>query len=324
MENNALYLVETPSQDVIDYAFGVVESKLALQSILPASAEDYRKSLRAFVPYLRGVSLSSLTRQQVEGALKGMLSSGKSPNTVLKRYVALNMALEHAVKVGDAARNVMDGIPRPQKIAPEQNPIVGEDLERLKSLLGGICERPWGVAVALCLYGGLRIEEACALKVSDVDFPSRMLRIRRAIGYGKGGSYVAPTKGKKQRSVPIPDALDAILRRWITLNQASSLSYGGDSWLLPSPSGGYLDARGAGRDWTAFCKLYGLRGLAGRKPSLHDLRHTYATRMVGAGMDVKLLQEILGHASAAITLDVYTSVEDASKRAACSLIQAAM
>lgn len=323
MEKNALYVVED-ARDVIDYALGVVENKLALQSILPASAEDYRKSLRAFVPYLRGVKLVSLTRNQVEAALKAMLASGKSPNTVLKRYVALNMALSHAVEVGDASENVMVGIPRPQKIAPEQNPLVGEDLERLKSLLDGISSQSWGVAVALCLYGGLRIEEACALKVSDVDFAARMLRIRRAIGYGKGGSYVAPTKGKKQRSVPIPDALGAVLRRWIASAQSKNLSFGNDSWLLPSDAGGYVDARGVGRKWTAFCKLYGIRGMAGRKPSLHDLRHTYATRMVGHGMDVKLLQEILGHSSASITLDVYASVEDGAKRAACDLIQAAM
>lgn len=323
MENSALYVVED-ARDVIDYALGVVENKLDLQSILPASAEDYRKSLRAFRPYLGGVKLAELTRQRVEASLKAMLSSGKSPNTVLKRYVALNMALEHAVSVGDAPKNVMVGIPRPQKIAPEQNPLVGDDLERLKSLLDGISSQTWGVAVALCLYGGLRIEEACALKVSDVDFASRMLRIRRAIGYGKGGSYVAPTKGKKTRSVPIPDALDDVLRRWIASMQSKDLSYGQNSWLLPSEAGEYADARGIGRKWTMFCKLYGLRGLAGRKPSLHDLRHTYATRMVGHGMDVKLLQEILGHSSAAITLDVYASVEPDAKRAACALIQAAI
>lgn len=299
----------------LDYCYSVVDRKLALRSIQPSSARDYRISLNAWRPFLDGLALSDLTPSLLESALASWLSDGLSPNTALKRHTALSMALRFAVQEKLIERNPLGSVPRPRKDPPQPNPIVGYDLERLKSLLSSLSLRPWVVAVHLCLYAGLRSEEACALKATDIDLSTGLGYVRRAIGYGDGGAYIAPTKTRRMRDFPICDQLADVLGRWL----------GGKNrrgWLLGDSK--WLDPRMVGRKWSALCEMEDYIGLAGRKPTLHDLRHTFATACVRANMDVKTLQSILGHSSAAMTLDVYAAADPSAKLAARSLIGAAI
>lgn len=300
---------------VLEYARAYIERKAALNSIQPSTAADYRKTLAGWKPYLEGLTLEELTPAHLADSLEEMLSSS-SPTTVLKRYVFLNSVLSSAVKRGDIARNPLESVPRPRRNPLPQNPIVGEELSRLKALLPHLKLSPWVVAVWLCLYAGLRAEEACGLKVSDVDLESRVGWVRRAIGCANGRHYVAPTKNKRTRDFPISEALADVLSRWVAGAEPNS-------WLLTRcetmPTG-----RSIGDRWSLLCDVLDFRGRDGRKPTLHDLRHTFATQCVKAGMDIKTLQSILGHSSAAMTLDIYASPDASAKAAASSLIDLAI
>lgn len=310
-----------PTPDVLDYAAQVIDEKLALHAILPASATDYRKSMAAWKPFLSGTQLHEVTSEQIKTGLMTMLRT-LSPNTVIKRYVALNMAFAHAVSVGDIRTNPMDTIPRPRREAPEQNPLSKESVQRLKELLALIPASPWTMMVYLCLMAGLRSEEAAALQLRDIDLEARKGWIRRAVGYGDGGSYIAAPKSKQARDFAISEGLAAQLEPWIRQHVAEC----GDSptkWLLGTDER-WADARSLGRDWSRFCDLCSITGIAGRKPTLHDLRHTFATRCIASGMDVKTLQSLLGHASAAITLDVYASADVEAKAASATIIDQAI
>ena len=303
--------------ECMEYCYEAIERKLALKAIQPSTARDYRISLNAWVPYLSGIELGEVTRGHVERGLADMLARGIAANTALKRHVALNMALSQAVAEEKISRNPMDGLPKPKKTRPEQNPLAGYELDRVKSLLSSMTQRPWVIAVQLCLYAGLRIEEACALQVQDIDLAAGVGWVRRAIGYGDGGAYVAPPKGGRPRDFPLCDNLLSVLS-----SHLAGKNRGAGSWLLGSTR--WLDPRLVGRKWSALCEVEEWRGIAGRKPTLHDLRHTFATACVRANMDVKTLQSILGHSSAAVTLDVYSSADPSAKRAARDLIGAAI
>ena len=318
----------TPSdKDTIAYALDYIDYKLALKSIQPSSASDYKKSLRGWSPYLAGTSLQDLSREQIEDALRDMLLS-RSSNTVLKRYVALNMVLDYAVSRKELASNPMSGIPRPKQTKSTPNSLDGETLEALKETLAALPLSDWVVGVYLCLYAGLRAEEACGLKFADIDLENRRGWVRQVVGYGEGGSYIAPPKNGQPRDFPISDPLGEILEAWISQQRAAYAEFGmevrPENWLLSAPGSEAFGTRYIGRKWSMLCEIQGWKGQAGRKPSLHDLRHTFATQCVKEGMDIKTLQSILGHSSAAITLDVYASPDAGAKAAAAKLISRAI
>lgn len=301
--------------NVLDCAASYIAHKEALHSIQPSTAADYKKCLSGWKPYLIGLTLEELTPWFLADSLERMLSSS-SPTTVLKRYVFLNSVLSCAVKLGDLPKNPLEAVPRPRRNPQPQNPITGEELERLKSLLPHLKPSGWVVAIYLCLYAGLRAEEACGLKVSDVDLKRRVGWVRRAIGCANGRSYVAPTKNKRTRDFPISDVLADVLSRWVVGTEPNS-------WLL-TRSDTMPTGRSIGDRWSLLCDVFDFKGRDGRKPTLHDLRHTFATQCVKAGMDVKTLQSILGHSSAAMTLDIYASPDASAKAAASSLIDLAI
>lgn len=306
--------------NVMEYAYEVIDRKARLMAIQPSTARDYRVSMNAWKPHIGRKDLSKVSRASIERGMERMFAAGLSPNTVLKRYVALNMVLEHAVEVGDLPSNPMAGIPRPKKALSDKNALVGYDLERLKMMLSSLTVRPWVVAVNLCLYAGLRAEETCALTHGDVDLAAGMGWVRHAIAYGDGGAYLAPPKSGRTRDFPICEPLRDVLARWelqkgIEARPGDFLLGDGRKWA---------DPRMIGRKWSLLCEIEDYRGMAGRKPTLHDLRHTFATACVRSNMDVKTLQSILGHSSAAVTLDMYASADPSAKRAAAALIASAI
>lgn len=143
-----------------------------------------------------------------------------------------------------------------------------------------------------------------------------------ALNVELGLEDIAAPKSKQARDFDISGGLAAQLEPWIRQHVAEY----GDSpttWLLGTEER-WADARSLGRDWSRFCDLCSIEGIAGRKPTLHDLRHTFATRCIAAGMDVKTLQSLLGHASAAITLDVYASADVEAKAASATIIDLAI
>lgn len=302
-------------EDFITYAERLVSYKVALRTIQPATEADYRKAFRAWKPYLKDVPLSQVAREHIEHGMQEMIASGLSVNTVIKRQIALSMVFEYAVKKGDVATNIVRDIPRPKREKPTINALVGADLDRAKARLSSLALEWWVVGVALCLYAGLRAEETCGLKLSDVDLDNGVLWIRRAIGHGVGGTYVAPPKNNRVRDVPICAALHEYLSKWV-----SQTALQPTSWLLGNGKSEYRDSHIIGKKWSMLCEIEGYKGLAGKKPTLHDLRHTFATLCIAQGMDVKTLQSILGHASAAITLDVYATTDPQAKQNAVNVI----
>jgi integrase len=110
---------------------------------------------------------------------------------------------------------------------------------------------------------------------------------------------VGTTKGHKLRSVPLPDFLLPYLARQCE-------GRGRDDLLFPGDDGGYLKRPHAGSGW--FDKAVRASGVPRTTP--HDLRHTAASLAVSAGANVKAVQKMIGHASAAMTLDIYADLFD--------------
>jgi integrase len=150
---------------------------------------------------------------------------------------------------------------------------------------------------------GLRWGELAGLQVGDrVAVPGQGLRLQRSVlASSKGGElFVDSLKGKRARTVPLVTELVPLVDAWAEGKQVSD-------WLFGAPRGGPLGEANWKRsvNWAGACQAIG-------RPTfrVHDLRHTCASLWLGAGADPKVVQRILGHASAAMTMDLYGHLID--------------
>src|SRR5262249_29814500 len=157
--------------------------------------------------------------------------------------------------------------------------------------------------VPVLALAGLRWGELAGLQVGDrVSVPGPGLRLRRTLlaSGGGGALYVDTLKSNRARTVPLGLGLLPILDRW-------GAGEAPDAWLFGAPEGGPLREsnwkRSAG--WSAATSAAGAPGFR-----VHDLRHTAASVWLAAGADPKVVQRVLGHATAAMTMDLYGHMMD--------------
>lgn len=155
----------------------------------------------------------------------------------------------------------------------------------------------YGLLVQVLAYTGLRGGEVAALRVQDVDQPRRRLRVDRAMVEVNGRAIFGTPKNHQRRSLPVPRFLMERLAEHVAGRP-------GDELLFPSPDGSVL--RNQNFRQRQFDRAAASVGLAGLTP--HELRHTAASLAVAARANVKAVQQMLGHASAAMTLDAYAGL----------------
>lgn len=171
--------------------------------------------------------------------------------------------------------------------------------------------------VSVCALAGLRLGEAAALQVGDVDFLRRMLHVRRQV-QRKGGGEVEITLPKygSERDVPISDELVQILARHVELGHRGE-------WLFQGSADRPPHQNTVGYEWRKTIAAAGLEGIR-----LHDLRHFYASGLIAEGCDVVTVQRALGHSKATTTLNTYShlwpSGEDKTRKAASALASAVL
>jgi integrase len=174
------------------------------------------------------------------------------------------------------------------------------------------CEdiEPWYSAfIAVCAFAGLRRGEASALRVSDVDFLRKEIRVQRQVQWTDDGQMeLRGPKYGSERTVFIPDGLVTILSEHVRMYRAGDDP---DRWLFPGARDEALPTHAAtvARWWRK------IRDSIEINNRLHDLRHFYASGLIAAGCDVVTVQRALGHSSASITLDTYSHLcPDANDR----------
>ena len=163
---------------------------------------------------------------------------------------------------------------------------------------------PYADVIAFLAYTGLRWGEMAALRVGRVDLKRRRLEVAEAVTEPRGALIFGTTKTHERRSVPYPRLLDELLRARCAGKQPGDLVFTG-------PDGGVVRSSNFRYRWFDPA----LARILAEDPDFpritpHDLRHTPASLAVAADANVKAVQRMLGHASAAMTLDVYADLFD--------------
>ncbi|WP_341540169.1 site-specific integrase [Hydrogenispora ethanolica] len=158
------------------------------------------------------------------------------------------------------------------------------------------------LGILLCFYTGIRLGELCALKWSDIDMEAGTMSIMRTVSRTKNFLQDknktalligAPKSQKSVRKIPLPDFLLKLSDEW-------KLSTANENCYLLSDSQTPIDPRTYQK---LYKKVLANAGVKDRK--FHAIRHTFATRALELGVDIKTLSEILGHSNVSITLNIY-------------------
>ena len=231
-----------------------------------------------------------ITGLSVDGSVR-FEGKGLSASRVRQAHQLVGAVLKFAVKARHIAANPADGVELPRLPESEQRYLTHEQLHRVAVASGRL-----RTLVLVLGYCGLRFGEAAALRVADVDLDARRMRVRRSVTYVRETGLVeGPTKNHTARTVPVPAFVARLLETEMDGRDGKALVFSS------ARGGGYLTL---GQARYAFQKaVAAVEGCDGVR--LHDLRHTCASLAISAGANVKVVQRLLGHKTAVLTLDRY-------------------
>jgi integrase len=276
-------------------------------TIRTSTFERYKSIVELHIsPALGRLKLKALTPAHVQGFYRGRLDSGLSPATVQKIHVVLHKALSQAVKWSLVPRNVTDAVSAPRPTPKEMQPLSAEEVRRLfEAASGDHLEALWILAV----HTGMRQGELLALKWTDVDLEAGKIGVRRTLTRESGHYTLGEPKTKRsRRTVKLTRTAAEALRGHLSrqMDQIDRLGdlYRDQGLVFTSDSGGPLNPSNVrNRNLRRLTSKAGLP-----KIRFHDLRHTCATLLLSRNVHPKIVQEMLGHATVAITLDTYSHV----------------
>ena len=274
------------------------------ESVKPRTYKQYEDIIeKRLIPALGDYDMDDITpmilqRYVVELSQKGNAKTGKglSPNTVNGIILVLHSSLSMAYALGLTKEFHVKKIKRPKT---SEKPIESFNKEEQKTLERAVLadKRDKMFGIILCLYTGLRIGEVLALEWTDIDFVKGVLTVSKTCYDGQDESGRScritgtPKTESSKRTIPIPKQLIPHLREIKKRSTSKYVVGNGDKVITV-------------RSYQRSFELL-LQKLKISHHGFHALRHTFATRAIECGMDVKSLSEILGHKNPTITLKRY-------------------
>ncbi len=272
-----------------------VERRLAANSV-----ESYARDLVLLARYAAGRQrpIAALTRTDLEGFVRQLMSEGRSPRSVARVIACLRGFYRHLVVSREIAANPAEDVRAPKAWPALPKCLAVEEVDRLLATpdvgtARGLRDR----ALLELLYAtGLRASELVGLRAADVNIEAQYL--------------TCTGKGSKQRLVPIGDEAAAWVARYLREGRPVLLGRRASPRLFVNARRGLALTRvGFWKVLKGYALAAGLR--AGISP--HVLRHSFATHLLERGADLRAIQVMLGHADLSTT-QIYTHVLDARMR----------
>ena len=274
-------------------------------SVRQSTFDRYESAVRLHIkPALGRLKLKKLTPAHVQGFYQDRLDAGLAPASVNKLHTILHKALSQAAKWNMVPRNATDAVKAPRPAPEEMHPLSPVEARKLiEAVRGDKLEALYVLAV----HTGMRQGELLALKWEDVDLNEEVIRIRHTLVRSGGRISIGEPKTKgSRRTVHLTDAAAEALKTHLE-QQLEDIERLGDLYrdhglVFTSQVGTLINPSNLRR--RSFKPLLQRAGLP--QIRFHDLRHTCATLLLSRNVHPKYVQELLGHATVAITLDTYS------------------
>jgi integrase len=313
--------IEPSKATVADFVRMRIDQWEAAGDISARTAQRYRQlAQHQIAPHLGAKVLRKLRPLDIEGwhtALRATVAA----NTIGSAHRLLSKALRDAAKNDLVSRNVCKEQSAPKAESTEQE--IVRDVPGLVAKLQGW---PHGTMAMIALFGGLRLGEALALRWSNVDLDRKVIRVVEALEETRAfGIRFKPPKSKAgRRDVTLPDILVEALHRHRKDQLELRLQLGlgklpDDALLFASIEGKPLSTADVSVVWSRFAAKIGMPEI-----TFHGLRHTHASQLIDAGVDIATISKRLGHATPGITLAVYAHRFQRDDAKAAAAINAAM
>lgn len=256
--------------------------KLRLQRYAPSSIKTYKNALAKFLVAFQQYDLEQITVQQIQNFMHN-LQVQHCISAVYQKQILASITKFYLLYYNRKLK--LSALYPKRKSKPLPKYLTVREVKRLLDQCANLKHR----CILKILYGcGLRVSEVISLKISDIDSSAMCIHVRMA-------------KGQKDRVVPLPNMLLQSLRQYY-------LNYRPKVQLFEGQKGGRYSAKSIQN----FIKKYALKANIHKSVTPHMLRHSYATHQLENGINIRYVQELLGHNSIKTT-ERYTHVTKVSK-----------
>ena len=313
---------ETPATESAEAAATVISAGEGLIAEVTrlgrkrATLSDYESMLRVhLLPFFGDAALGDVDRKRVKAFIDYMLGGGgsgqiKSHKSMANAVKFLHAIYEYAQREGMCTVNPVRQVRRAGNDGTSSD-IRYLSLEELEAVLRavpddylGLIERRMYVVAAMT---GLRQGELAGLRWRDVDWVATKVRVRQAYVRDE---YQKPKSRRGERAVPMPVRVAQELE---ALSRATAYTGEDDLVFCHPHTGKPIDRSKLSKRWRAAARTAGIY-TDDRQVRFHDLRHTFGTRMAAAGMPLRTLQELMGHADYKTTL-IYADYAPSAREA---------
>jgi len=257
--------------------------------------QAYRRDLSAFLSWAAGRGCKTPAKigaARVVDWLELRRGAGRAEASVARDLVAIRMLMRTLLREGELERDPTALLSSPRLARSLPTTLAVEEVEALLAVSAGesaLAQRDRALIEVLYATGA-RVSEAVGLRTDALEPRLRVLRL-----YGKGS---------KMRVVPLGDEARAALERWIEGGRRVCVQKGDSHFVFVTRSGAPMSRQDAWRRVVLAARRAGIA----RKVSPHTLRHSFASHLVEGGADLRVVQELLGHASIATT-EIYTQLD---------------
>lgn len=286
----------------------------ASNRVKPLTYESYYHCMHKHIlPFFQNEGDDRITEETVLGFTKKLSEDTFLADTSKKKILTVfKIALKDVLKDELNRASILESIKLP-KIKMREVEVFSLKEQRALEAAALCSTDQRALGIVLCLYTGIRLGELCALTWKDIDWESGMMSITKTVSRTKNFSQGekktelvvgTPKSRNSMRKIPIPEFL-------LKLIEKRKLCDENDNVYILTGKNAPLDPRNFQK---LYKKLLTETHLPNRK--FHAIRHTFATRGLELGVDIKTLSEILGHSNVSITLNIYTHSLIEQKKAA--------